>query len=199
MPVGFSGRGNIVMPFTSIWGATSTSSFATSSLSGTLGNHLSILMSNHPGTTLEGANTIMQQNYLLEDTFKYKDPEDGVIKDGGTWYFFNTEKFLKEEVLHRAEVEAALDGSPQSLPSMGGLYYEGKGIQFSCGGQTYDMIEDNRSVLENAVKSGQEIQWTYSPDRARKFGVSGNNTVTVRVMDKQARFIPDISMSVQVK
>ena len=52
------------------------------------------IMKTHPGVTLEGANTIVQENYLREETFKYVDEEDGSIKDGGQWYFFDTDKFL---------------------------------------------------------------------------------------------------------
>ena len=53
------------------------SSFSTAMLSGTLGNFLSILMKTHPGTTLEGANTILQENYLREEKFKYVDETEG--------------------------------------------------------------------------------------------------------------------------
>lgn len=171
----------------------------TYTLSSTLGNHLSIIMHNHPGTTLEDANTIMQERYLHSERFKYKDPDDGKIKDGEHWHFINSDKFIHEEILHETEVKSALQNTPQSLPSTGGLYYEGKGIQFTIDGETYDMTEENRSTLENAVQSGKEITWTYNADRAKNYGVTGENTITVRVMDTKARLIPDISITVQVR
>ena len=176
----------------------SASSLSTATLSSALGNYLSIIMHNHPGATLEDANTIMQERYLRAERFKYKDPEDGKIKDGEHWYFIDSDKFIKAEILHEAEVSAAFQGDIQSLPSQWGLYYEGKGIQFTVGGQTYDMTEENRSILESAVKTGQEITWSYNSDRARKYGVAGENTITVRVMDRQARLVPDVSMTVQI-
>ena len=178
---------------------TSTSSLPTAALSSTLGNHLSIIMHNHPGTTLEDANTIMQERYLRSERFKYKDPDDGKIKDGEHWHFIDSDKFILEEILHESEVKSALQNIPQSLPSTGGLYYEGKGIQYTIDGQTYDMTEENRTALENAVISGKEITWTYNADQAKKYGVTSENSITVQVMDTKARLIPDISMTVRVR
>lgn len=141
----------------------------------------------------------MQDRYLRAERFKYKDPDDGKIKDGEHWHFIDSDKFIREEILHESEVRSTLLGTPHSLPSSGGLYYEGKGIQFIIDGQTYDMTEENRTTLENAVKTGKEITWTYNSDRAKKYGVTGDNTITVRVMDRQTRLIPDISLQVQVR
>lgn len=95
----------------------SASSLSTATLSSALGNYLSIIMHNHPGATLEDANTIMQERYLRAERFKYKDPEDGNIKDGEHWYFIDSDKFIQEEILHETEVKAAFDGGIQSLPS----------------------------------------------------------------------------------
>ena len=182
----------------------STSSLPTAALSSTLSNYLSILMHNHPGTTLEDANTIMQERYLREETFKYKDPADGLVKNGGKWYFIDSDKFIEEEILHKAEVLALLNNAPGSqsiieLSGFPGACYEGPGIYFSVDGTTYEMTGANRGTLESAVRSGSAVSWTYSADRARKYGVSGGKTITVHVMDKQARLIPDVSMTVQVK
>ena len=170
----------------------------TATFSATLGNFLSILMSTHPGTTLEGASTIMREKYFRGETFRYKDENDGSIKEGGEWYFFKTEEFILEEILHETEVKSALQTTPQSLPSTGGLYYEGKGIQFTVDDQTYDMTDENRSILENAVQSGKETSWKYNAEQAKKYGVTGENSITVKVMDKRARLIPDITLTVLI-
>lgn len=188
----------MIVDFISILNDGSTCSFPTSQFSSTLGNHLPILMHNHPGTTLEGANTILLDTYLYGEPLKYKDETDGTIKEGNLKYRIDTQKFIHEEILHETEVRTAFLANSQSLPSRGGLYYEGMGIQFTIDGSTYDMTEENRTALENAVKSGKEITWTYNPDKAKKYGVSGANTIKVCVMDKSARLIPDISLTIQV-
>lgn len=76
-------------------------------------------MKTHPGVTLEGANTILQENYLREEKYKYLDESDGSIKEGGEWYFFDTDKFFEYEVLHKAEVDAALEEIPGQAGSGG--------------------------------------------------------------------------------
>lgn len=204
-PIGFGEQNrNLVVPFiqpTNTFNqevSSTKSSWPTAFFSGTLGNHLSILMRNHSTTTLEDANIIMREKYLREETFKYKDSDDGKIKDGEKWYFFKTDEFIHNEILHETEVKSALQNAPQSLPSSGGLYYEGKGIQFTIDGTTFEMTEENRAALENAIKNGQEITWTYNPDRAKKYGVSGQNSIKVGVMDKSARLIPDLSLTIQI-
>ena len=205
-PIGFGKQNrNLVVPFippTNLRDLEydgTTSSWPTAFFSGTLGNHLSILMTNYAFTTLEDANSLFIDKYLRDETFKYRDDYDDSIRDGEKWYFFKTDDFIHNEILHETEVKSALQNTPQSLPSTNGLYYEGKGIQFTVDGQTFDMTEENRSTLENAVKSGKEITWIYNSDQAKKYGVTGDNTITVRVMDTKARLIPDISLQVQVR
>ena len=199
LPLGDFPRQDRLVDFISILNDGGASSFPTSQFSSTLGNHLSILMHNYPGTTLEGANTIMLDTYLWGQHLKYKDENDGTIKEGNLKYRIDTQKFIHNEIIHETEVKSALQNNPKSLPSTNGLYYEGKGIQFTVDGQTYDMTEENRATLENAVKSGKEITWIYNSDQAKKYGVTGENTITVRVMDTKARLIPDISLQVQVR
>ena len=205
-PIGFGKQNrNLVVPFIrpttlrDLEDDGTTSSFPTAFFSGTLGNHLSILMRNYALTTLEDANSLFINKYLREETFKYIDDIDDSIRDGEKWYFFKTNDFIHNEILHETEVKSAFQNTPHSLPSTNGLYYEGKGIQFTVDGQTYDMTEENRTTIENAVKSGKEINWIYNSDQAKKYGVSGENTITVRVMDRQARLIPDITLQVQVR
>lgn len=204
LPVGF-GKGNFIMPFIPLSRpdkeiAGSDSSFPTATLSGTLGNYLSIMISHHSGYTAEDAMTVITERYLREDVYRYKDT-DGQIKDGGKWYFFDTDKFLKDEVLHREAVEAVLSGIDQEdieLPSTCGLTYEGAGIRFTTEGETYDMTEENRAALEDAVKSGNEVTWLYSPLRARKYGISGNHTIAVSVMDKAGNLVPDVTLDLSI-
>lgn len=200
LPVGFGKeKHNIVQPMINLYDT--SSSFSTAMLSGTLGNFLSILMKTHPGTTLEGANTILQENYLREEKFKYVDETDGGIKEGGEWYFFDTDKFFEYEVLHKAEVDAALaaSGDDIPLPSGYGLCYTGPGIQFEVAGTSYDMTEANRATFEAVWKADPaSVKWYFNPTSAAAFGASGNVNVEVRVLDKDARLIPDISRTVSV-
>ncbi|MBR3075768.1 MAG: hypothetical protein IKH11_08485, partial [Bacteroidales bacterium] len=200
-PVGFGkDKHNIVMPMFNL-NYDTASSFSTAMLSGTLGNFLSILMKTHPGTTLEGANTILQENYLREEKFKYVDETDGSIKDGGDWYFFDTDKFFENEVLHKAEVDAALaaSGGDKPLPSGYGLFYTGPGIQFEAAGSRYDMTEANRATFEAVWKEDPaSVKWYFNSASATASGASGSVNVQVRVLDKDARLIPDISRTVSV-
>ena len=144
--------------------------------------------------------TIIVNNYFREEKFQYKDETTNwELVDGGSWYFINIRKLMENEIL-QADKQPPLSSicGLVDLPDGPGIYYEGPGVLFTVDGSTYDMAEENRTVFESAIKSGKEIKWSYNSDRARKFGVSGNNTVTVRVMDKQARLIPDLSLTIQV-
>ena len=200
-PLGFENANHLVVPFMPlvtndyVWGDT-TCSFPTAALSGTLGNFLSVIMKNRPGTTLEGAMTVMKSNYLIQDTFKYKN-DQGEIVDGEHWYFFDTDKFIREEILHESAVESALSGSGTVvLPSVGGLCYEGPGVQFTIGDDTYESVEANRSVLEAAVIVGTPVEWSHNPALAEQiYGISGTVTITVRVMDTHAQVVPDVTLT----
>jgi len=200
-PLGFENANHLVFPFMQlvtndyVWGGT-TCSFPTAALSGTLGNFLSVIMKNRPGTTLEGAMTVMKSNYLIQDTFKYKN-DQGEIVDGEHWYFFDTDKFIREEILHESAVESALSGSGTVvLPSVGGLCYEGPGVQFTIGDDTYESVEANRSVLEAAVIVGTPVEWSHNPALAEQiYGISGTVTITVRVMDTHAQVVPDVTLT----
>ena len=213
MPIGFDNvEWNIVIPFTDLvalddcsnltWSATSK---PTSALSSTLWNHLSVIMHNHSWTTLEDASTIMQDEYLRVEKFKYKDT-DGVIKEGGDWYFFDSDKFLKSEILHEAEIKQILtdaaktisegSSSSVSLPAYPGLIYSGPGIFFAVDGTTYEMTSGNQTVLETAIKSGSDIQWSYNPNRVTEYGISETNTIVVQFVDTKAQVVPDVSVSI---
>jgi len=217
-PVGFGKeKHNIVMPMFNL-NYDTASSFSTAMLSGTLGNFLSILMKTHPGVTLEGANTILQENYLREEKFKYVDDADGSIKEGGEWYFFDTDKFFEYEVLQKDAVDTAVKkiagragndsgngngaGSGNdavALPSGGGLCYMGPGVQFEVGDSRLDMTEENRAVFEAAWNTDPaSLKWFFSPDRAAEYGATGSTGLTVRVLDTQARLIPALSRTVTV-
>ena len=161
----------------------------------------------------------MQERYLRGEKFKFKD-EDGSIKEGGDWYFFDSEKFFDAEVLHKADIldafsaaasaTEATDATPSvGLPAYPGLIYIGPGIRFTTGGITYNMNDAHRATLEAAVKADQPVSWSYSPALARKYGAGNPSapgssattsaTVTIRILDTHAQLIPDLSFSVQLK
>lgn len=183
----------------SVFEASSTaSSFPTAAFSATLGNFLSILMKTHPGATLEGASTIMQEHYFRAETMKYKD-DDGVVKEGGHWHFFKTDEFIEDEILQKDAVDAAFSGVAQviELPSSGGLCYNGPGIQFVVDGKSYEMVEQNRSALLSALSGNKDVKWTFSRELADKY-VSGSASITVRVVDHSGVLIPDIKRTLTV-
>lgn len=203
MPVGF-GRGNLVVPFTSTNkgnsspGDDTTSSFATASFSGTLGNFLSILMRNNPGITLERASSIMQEKYFRAEKMRYKD-EDGTVKEGGDWHFFKTDEFIANEILHNDAVDSALSSGTEEivLPSAGGLCYMGPGVQFEVDGVVYEMTETNKAVFVSSVSDGKEVKWSFNRAAAKKYA-SGSAEINIRVIDHEACLIPDISRSLSV-
>lgn len=205
--LGFDNQKNLVVPMSelylcyedSISEANSTaSSYPTAGFSATLGNFLSILMKTHPGVTLDGASTIMQEHYLRSEKMKYKD-FDGIVKEGGHWHFFKTDEFIEDEILQKGAVDAAFSGTAQviDLPSSGGLCYTGPGIQFVVDGKSYEMVEQNRSALLSALSGNKDVKWTFSRELADKY-VTGSASITVRVVDHSGELIPDIKRTLTV-
>ena len=143
--------------------------------------------------------TIIVNNYFREEKFQFKDETTNwELVDGGSWYFIDIRKLMENEILQAdKQVPLSSNCGLVNLPDGPGIYYEGPGVLFTVDGSTYDMTEENRATLENAVKSGKEITWTYNPDQAKKYGVPGTNTIKVGVMDRQGRLIPDISLTIQ--
>ena len=196
LPIGF-GKGNVVVPFICLMGGTA-SSYPTAAFSSTLGNFLSILMKTHPGLTLEGASTIMQDSYFRAEKMKYKD-DDGVVKEGEDWHLIKTDEFIASEILHQEAVDAAFSSSAQEidLPSSGGLCYIGPGILFTIDGTTYEMTESNRPTLVSALSAGKEVKWSFSRTLANTYA-TGSASITVRVLDHSGNLIPDIKRTVSV-
>ena len=98
-------------------------------------------------------------------------------------------------------MDAALvaSGGDKPLPSGYGLCYTGPGIQFEAAGSRYDMTEANRATFEAAWKADPaSVKWYFNSSSATAFGASGSINIDVRVLDKDARLIPDISRTVSV-
>lgn len=141
--------------------------------------------------------TIIVNNYFRKEKFQYKDETTNwELVDGGSWYFINIRKLMENEIL-QADKQPFLSSNSGlvNLPDGSGIFYEGPGILFTVDGSTYDMTEENRAVFESAIQFGKEIKWSYNSDRAKKYGVS---SIKVCVMDKSARLIPDLSLTIQV-
>lgn len=58
------------------------------------------------------------------------------------------------------------------------------------------MTEANRQALEEAVKSGKEISWTWSKTLSLKQGGPATPSIEVRYLDTKARVIPDLQITV---
>lgn len=205
MPVGFTkDTKNLVVLFPALYtvkyndDTTTTCSMPTGAFSSSLGNFLSILLKTHPGVTLEGASTIMQENYFRAEKMKYKD-DDGVVKEGGDWHFFKTDEFIASEILQKNAVDAAFSSSARiiDLPSSGGLCYIGPGILFAIDGTTFEMTEENRSTLVSAVSAGKDIKWTFNRELAENYA-TGSADITIRVLDHSGALIPDIKRTMSV-
>ena len=71
------------------------------------------------------------------------------------------------------------------------------GIMFEVDGQRYPMTETNRQILEEAVKSGKEISWTWSKTLSLKQGGPATPSIEVRYLDTKARIIPDLQITIK--
>ena len=116
-------------------------------------------------------------------------------------------------MLRKSEVLRAIDSSapPQNdngaagqndnqdiaLPSGAGLCYSGMGVVFEVEGQSYPTTETNRQILEEAVKSGKEISWTWSRTLSLKQGGPATPSIEVRYLDTKARAIPDLQITIK--
>lgn len=141
--------------------------------------------------------TIIVNNYFREEKFQYKDETTNwELVDGGSWYFINIQKLMENEIL-QADKQPPLSSNcgVVNLPDGPGICYEGHGVLFTFDGNNYDMTEENRAVFELAIKSGKEIKWSYNSERAKKYGIS---PIKVGVMDKSARLIPDLSLTIEI-
>ena len=191
---------NIVVPFMPlvsnwdyVWDDTACS-YATAAQSWSLWNFLSILMKNHSWSTLEDAMTIMINNYLTEDTFKYKN-DNGNIVNWEKWYFFNTDKFIKNEILSQASINSIqFNSNDVQLPSDNWLCYVWKWIQFEYNGQRYDVC--NQAMLNQAITSWNNIQRYWNKDSFLKYWGTTNVNFKVYVLDKNGKIIPDVSLDV---
>ena len=151
-------------------------------------------MHTHPWTTLEDAMTIMIDNYLREDTFKYKNDEWNIV-DGDKWYFFDTSKFLNNEILHKSDIDAIqLNSDDVELPNNVGIIYEGVGIQFEYNGQRYDVTDT--AHLTSALASAAPLRWFWSKARFRKYGGTGSVNLTAKYVDTHGKAVPDVTLSV---
>ena len=67
---------------------------------------------------------------------------------------------------------------------------------FEVDGQRYPMTETNRQILEEAVKSGKDISWSWSKILSLKQGGPAPSTFEVRYLDTKARVIPDLQLTI---
>ena len=155
-------------------------------------------MRNHPWTTLEDASTILQQKYLYPEKFKYKDT-DWTIKDWGTRYKFNSDKFRDEELLHKSEIEAVTlswDIDIVQLPSGRGLCYVWPWIQFEYKWKKYDFIKENKSKFMEIV-ANNDIKWYRNKESCTKYGWKWNIELNVYVLDTHWKKLPDVQLKVK--
>ena len=154
-------------------------------------------MHTHPGTTLEDAMTIMIEKYLRAETFKYKNDEGNIV-NGDKWYFYDTEKFLNEEILHKSTIDAIiLNAEDVALPSITDICYTGKGVQFEYNGQRYDITDT--AHLKAALTSNRPIQYFWNKTRYLKYGgkASGQATIKALYLDTHGHTVPGVEISVK--
>ena len=141
--------------------------------------------------------TIMLDKYLRAETFKYKNDE-GDIVDGDKWYFYDTEKFLNEEILHRKDIDAVrLNAEDVPLPSITGISYTGQGVQFEYNGKRYDITD--AAHLKAALTSGATLRWFWNKTRYLKYGgiPSAQVTITAQYIDTHGCAVPDVACTIK--
>ena len=181
---------NIVIPFINM--EDTSSSFSTAAESGSLWNFLSIIMYNHTWSTLEDAMTIMINNYLTEDTFKYKD-DDWNIQNWWKRYFFNTDKFIQQEILQTSKINAInLNSDDVELPSDGWLCYVWKWIQYEYNWERYNIT--NKSKLVELISSWKNVKWYRNKKTFLKYGWKNSASFDVYVMDNSWKLVPDVQL-----
>lgn len=158
-------------------------------------------MANHPGITLEGACTILQQEYLRGEKYKYAD-DDGNILDGENWYFINNEKFNDEEFLCRTEFEKLSFAGQQDvkLPVhnfFGTTAYEGPGIQFEVDGVRYSMSDKaSHSKLKTFLADGKSIAWYWNrTDSIQHIGKTSNVQIESYYLTPKCTKMPDVGFT----
>ena len=191
---------NIVIPFVELVGyqdnhpelTSTTSSFPTSIRTATISNDIQVVMSNNPWYTAEDANTVIINDYLQEDTFKYKDQNDWNIKDWGARNFFQDDKFINNEMLHKPEIDAIkLENEDTPLPSGKWIYYEWKWIQFEYKWKRYNLSD---SMWTTAVTSWEDIQYYFNTTLDIKSWWKWTTSFNVGILDKNGKKIPDIQL-----
>ena len=149
-------------------------------------------MHNHSWSTLEDAMTIMINNYLTEDTFKYKD-DDWNIKNWWKRYFFNTDKFIQQEILQTSKINAiSLNSDDVELPSDGWLCYVWKWIQYGYNWQRYNITD--KSKLVELISSWKNIKRYWNKKTFLKYGWKNSASFDVYVMDNSWKLVPDVQL-----
>lgn len=141
--------------------------------------------------------TIIVNNYLREETFQYMDETTNFeLVDGDKWYFIEIEKLLNNELLQADKLDALLFNADEvELPSDNGICYTGMGVQMEFNGKRYDMTDGNQAVVQEALMSGN-AKWYWSKDRFKKYGGAGNTSLSVFVVDKEGKRIPDLQLNI---
>lgn len=138
--------------------------------------------------------TIMIDNYLRAETMKFKD-ESGSIQNGDKWYFFDTAKFLDEELLHKKTIEGIkLNADEVALPSIADICYTGKGIMFEYNGQKYDITDS--AHLKAALTSGATIRYFWNKKLYRKYGGTTTATIKALYIDTHGKYVPDVECTI---
>lgn len=137
--------------------------------------------------------TIMINNYLSAETYKYKH-DNGDITEEGQWYFYNTDKFIEQEILYKSEIDAvALNSDDVELPSHSGLCYIGQGIQIKYNGTRYNIAD--QSSYQDIIQSWDDVKWYWNKKAFQKYGGTTTVTFDVHVMDKSGNLIPGIQLT----
>ena len=191
---------NILMPFIGLvreewWGnkpdINTQSSYPTAGINATIWNLVSIVMWTHPWITAEDAMTIIVNNYLRAEKFKYKNNSWQIV-DWDYRYFFDVNKLMKTELLQSSKINSIqLNWNDVALPNPKWICYTWKWIQFEYNGKRYNVSD--QSTLNQALKSWN-IKWYWNKKTFLKYGWKWSASFDVHLVDKDGKKIPDIEI-----
>ena len=174
-----------------------TSSYPAGVTSGVVWNAVSVVISNHLGITAEDAMAIIEDNYLTEEKFQYKDdPINWELVDWWYWYSIDMQKLLKNELLQSDKMnKLQFNKDEVELPSGPWICHIGEWVQFEYEWKRYSNTSANQSILKQALKSWN-IKFFWNKDLHKKQGWGNSVKIDVYVVNKNGDKFPDLHLSV---
>lgn len=131
----------------------STSSPAAATGAAGIYSRVSILTGVNPKLSVVDASSIYI-DYLSPETYKVKQKDESVVDGGYRYKLKRWQEMLYNEAMAKKNIDTlALNSNDVPLPNFKWCCYMWKGIQFEYKGVRYDAIDDNKSIVLEAIES----------------------------------------------